>query len=78
MLLSGNQHVSHSVIQILQEVSSLGLYLSGSNAHLCNETKQRRFITEDSLKIIGAGEVCTMKLGEALNTTTVGAAVRNL
>lgn len=59
-------------------VSSLGLYSSKSNTCLCNETKQRYFSTEDSLHIIGAGEACAMNLGEALNATTMGAAVRKL
>lgn len=78
MFPPGKRHVSHSVIQILQGVSSLGLYPSRSNACLCNETKQRYFSTEDSLHIIGAGEACAMNLGEALNATTMGAAVRKL
>lgn len=56
----------------------MGLYPSRSNACLCNETKQRYFSTEDSLKIIGAGEACAMNLGEALNATTMGTAVRKL
>lgn len=77
-------YFSHSsVIQIWQEggVFSGVFCFSKTNPHLWNETKQRSFSTDDSLRREKTKKVeaCKIKLGERPNiTTTMDSAVRNL